>query len=75
MEDSILKLVLSWALARLGDRNTWATWIAIAAAHFGGVTNPAISPLLVNAALGLVALIGYVVKGTPIFEPKKEESK
>ena len=70
IENSIFQAGTNWALARLKDRNTWVTWIALAAAHFGGVINPALDPLLVNAATAIVAVLGYVVTGSPIFAPK-----
>ncbi len=54
------------------ERKTWATWIAVAGVKIlGGQLDPAFDNLLINAALGLVAVIGYAVKGKPILEGKK----
>ena len=75
MENGIIKWVIAWALARLSDRVTWATWISLAAVHLGGVINPAFEPLLINIATAIVAAIGFAVTGKPIFTEKKETSK
>lgn len=71
MENEVVKMAIAWALARLNDRTTWSTWVALAAVHFGGVINPAIEPLLVNVAISIVAVVGYAVTGKPIFEKKE----
>ena len=70
IENALVAKLEEWALERLNDRVTWATWISLAAAHFGGVVNPSLDPLLVNAATAFFAVVGYVVKGNPIFEGK-----
>ena len=72
MDNELVKWVVDWGLARLSERNTWATWIAVAGVKIlGGQLDPAFDNLLINAALGLVAVIGYAVKGKPILEGKK----
>ena len=73
MESDIVKWVEGWALDRLSERNTWATWISLAGVHLGGVINPQLDPLLINAATALVAVVGFVISGKPIFE--KQASK
>jgi drug/metabolite transporter (DMT)-like permease len=68
METSIIKMATSWALARLMERNTWATWIGVAALKFGVTLSPEFDNLIINLALAAIAAIGYAVKGQPIFE-------
>ena len=72
MENSILKMAASWAIDRLLERNTWAAWLAVAAAKFGQHLDPAFDTLLINGALALVAIASYAIKGQPIFTPVKK---
>lgn len=72
LEDGILKLAVSWALDRLTERNTWAAWIGVATVKFGVTLNPNLDTLLVNLALAAVAVVGYALKGQPLFEKVKK---
>ena len=70
MENTILHMALQWGLARLAERNTWVTWLSLIGVKFGITFAPQFDTLVVNAALGVVAVIGYAVQGTPIFTKK-----
>ena len=67
MENSVLKMVLSWALARLMERNTWVTWLGVAAVKLGINLDPTFDSFLVNIALAVVATLGYAIQGKPLF--------
>ena len=67
MESGIIKWVVTWGLARLADRVTWATWISLGVAHFGiGVIDPQFESMLINIATAIVAVVGYAVEGKPL---------
>lgn len=72
MEDSIIKIVISWVLARLNERNTWITWFGVAAVKFGITLDPIFDSMLVNTALTIVATLGYAIQGKPLFTKEKK---
>ena len=71
MEGSIIHMVVGWVLARLSERNTWETWIGVAAVKLGVTINPAFDTLLVNILLAVVATLGYAIEGKPLWRAKK----
>lgn len=72
MEAGILKMALSWALARLNERNTWVTWLSVAAVKFGITLDPTFDSMLINIALAVVATLGYAIQGKPLFTKDKK---
>ena len=73
IEEIVVSKAVPYVLEKLNERNTWITWIGLAGAHFGGVINPDLSPLLVNAATAFFAVVGFVAKGAPIFTAKEKK--
>lgn len=67
----MLDLVMPWILARLNEVTTWTGLLTAIGAKLGLAFVPQFDTLVVNAALAIVAIAAYTIKGGPVIIPKK----
>jgi hypothetical protein len=72
----LVKQFASYLLARLGESSTWATVLAYIAAQTGLHLNPDLNGPITQIALGIVALVGVLIKeGWQAAASAKKETK
>ena len=65
------EMVMSYIIGRLNEATTWTGMLTAISVKFGLSFAPQFDTLLVNAALALVVLLSYLVKGGPVIVGKK----
>jgi len=65
-------MIISWALDRLNERNTWIGLMTATATKLGLHFAPDFDNLVVNLCLSLMVVVTYAVKGKPIITGGKK---